>query len=91
MQWSKYFKKKSIVKKNHVCGVKKTQPSEAKLDVISTQKPNAQSQSFYIIQQKSKDLGSKWNVWLLQAKCGQNLHLCEEQQMLLEDDEQTIL
>jgi hypothetical protein len=56
-----------------VCGVKNTQPSEAKLDVISIQKSNAQSQSFYVIRQKSKDLGFKWNVWLLQAKCGQKL------------------
>jgi hypothetical protein len=47
------------VKKDHGCGVKNTQLGEAKLDVISTQKPNAQSQSFYMIQQKSKDLGSK--------------------------------
>jgi hypothetical protein len=47
------------VKKNHGCGVKNTQLGEANLNVINTQKPNAQSQSFYIIQQKSKDLECK--------------------------------
>ncbi len=61
------------MKKNHGCGVKNTQLGKANLNVISTQKPNAQSQSFYIVQQNSKDLGSKWNVWLLQAKIGQKL------------------
>ncbi len=61
------------MKKNHGCGVKNTQLGEANLNVINTQKPNAQSQSFYIIQQKSKDLECKWNVWLLQAKSGQKL------------------
>lgn len=56
------------MKKNHGCGITNTQLDEAKLDVITTQKPNAQSQSSYIIRQKSKTPWIQMNCLITTSK-----------------------